>query len=344
MRVDLFAEGACSFTEPRANAEERLEAEVVEEEEQPLRLHESPATVYLTAAGTCTIEAIGSGDIEYESPPQVSQSFAVAKDPSEQITFTSPPPSDATVGDSYNPVVRLSAGIRVSFFTTTPSVCAIAPRDATVSLVGPGTCTVGARQKGVLETGPPEALQSFTVYGLTVVERPSILPTEPPATQPKTPPAITPTTEPKVNATPTKVKKSPTKAHHSTKKRKSSAEDGIPAKVRSKLLEDVRSVVRKDHLVRAFDIKAVTTTEERVLQLEGQSIPAGFTDRNVYFVAARVQGYCHGPGPCEAGADVIELTVSVTKPSPRPVEHAYAESYPDLNKLGVPVLLAAKAG
>ena len=164
MQVFVAAVGACSFGKPgQPNAEDRLEAERVEE--QPLELLASPVTVYFIGAGTCRIDASGSGDSEYEPPPEASQSFPVARDPSEQITFTSTPPSDATVGDSYDPVVRLSAGIRVSFFTTTPSVCAIAPLHAAVSLVGVGTCTIGVRQNGVSESEPPEGKQSFDVIG-----------------------------------------------------------------------------------------------------------------------------------------------------------------------------------
>ena len=163
--VDISTGGTCSFRKPSADEDERLEPRptfhgVVE-------AVPSPVTVYFIAAGTCTIEARGSGNSEYEYSSLASQTFQVGKDPSEQITFTSAPPSDATVGGSYNPVVRLSAGIRVSFFTTTPSVCTIAQRHATVSLVGLGTCTIGIRQHGVSESEPPEAQQSFKVYATT---------------------------------------------------------------------------------------------------------------------------------------------------------------------------------
>ena len=162
-RLVLLAGGACSFRAPTAK-QERLEVEI--NEKQPVELGESPAAVYFIAAGTCTMGASGIGDSEYESA-SASQSFVVGKDPSERITFTSAPPHDPIVGGSYNPEVRLSAGIPVSFFTTTPSVCTIAPRHAAVSLVGVGTCTIGARQNGVSESEPPEAQQSFKVYATT---------------------------------------------------------------------------------------------------------------------------------------------------------------------------------
>ena len=123
------------------------------------------------------------------------------------------------------------------------------------------------------------------------------------------------------------------------------ATGGIPTKVRAELLQDVGGGMRED-LERGLDIKAVTTTEEQALQLEGRPIPAGFTNPMVYFVAARVgpgrcqKEPCHGPLPSRY---VIEFTVPVTKPSPY-LEHArIAESYPDLNELGVPVVLAANA-
>ena len=140
------------MSKPRANAEEHLEAEV---EGQPVERAESPATVYLTAVGACSIEASRSGGSGYESQPEVWQSFRVAKDPAERITFTSTP-SNVAVGGSYDPVVRSSAAMRVSFFTTTPAVCTIAPRDAAVSFVGVGTCWIGvtARRNPGLRIAP----------------------------------------------------------------------------------------------------------------------------------------------------------------------------------------------
>lgn len=156
--VSLSVGGACSFSRPAAS--QTLEHEVVEE--QPLVPRESPAIVYFVEAGTCTIEAsyFRPHEDDYEGG-MASQSFPVAKDPSQRITFISNPPNEATVGEKYHPTVQLSPGIRVAFLTTTPSVCTI--NEAAVNLVGVGTCTVAVRQDGASESEPPEAQQSFTV-------------------------------------------------------------------------------------------------------------------------------------------------------------------------------------
>jgi hypothetical protein len=156
--VPLFARGACSFTPPRAPADQTLRP--ARHEKQPERTYQSPAKVYFVGAGTCTISAGGFEDSEYEAG-RASQAFPVVKDPSERITFVSKPPSKATVGGEYHPQVHLSAGIEVSFAATTASVCTI--EEGAVRLLGVGTCTIAARQNGVSEAAPPEAQQSFVV-------------------------------------------------------------------------------------------------------------------------------------------------------------------------------------
>lgn len=157
--VKLYASGACTFSMPGADEEETLEPEVAQKQSPPAQT--SPATAYLVAAGTCTISAQAAGNADYEEASEVSQSFPVAKGPPEQITFVSSPPSEALVGEKYHPTVQLSGGIRVSFGTTTPAVCAVT--EGAISLVGTGTCTIGVREQGISEQEPPEAQQSFAV-------------------------------------------------------------------------------------------------------------------------------------------------------------------------------------
>ncbi|HTU77850.1 MAG TPA: S8 family serine peptidase [Solirubrobacteraceae bacterium] len=54
------------------------------------------ATVSFTAVGTCTVDADQAGDAEYQSAPQVQQSFPVGP----EVTLVSPPPSPGTEASS----------------------------------------------------------------------------------------------------------------------------------------------------------------------------------------------------------------------------------------------------
>lgn len=165
--VELATRGACSFVAPTPGEDEPLEREAFRREPEP-ELDFAPRTVYFLTAGFCTIEAEAVASGEYEVPAKVEQSFPVASDPAERISFVSSAPSRATVGETYQPTVRLSAGIWASFTTTTPSVCVIqdpsyAYEGATVGLTGVGECTIAVRQQGVSASEPPAATQSFAV-------------------------------------------------------------------------------------------------------------------------------------------------------------------------------------
>ena len=159
--VYLGAEGACSLApldvEKTLPPEGGLGGPSATTTETPPKL---PATVYFVKTGTCTISAGG----RYRSE-RVSQSFTVAMGPPEQITFTSDPPSPAVVGGTYWPWVHSSAGLAVTFYITTPSVCEIVsgPRGGQhVSLIAAGTCTIAVKVEGS-SPGGPEAQQSFAV-------------------------------------------------------------------------------------------------------------------------------------------------------------------------------------
>ena len=196
--VRFYAGRACSSVGPHGADWESVRA--LHGLEPPPEDRPSPQTVYFDAAGTCTIRAHVEGNPEYEAARGVSQSFAVASDPSERITFTSTLRSEAAVGASYDPSARSSAGLDVFFFSATPSVCAVRVNlgSGEVRLIAPGTCTIDASQEPGPEEGKtplqaPEAQQSFTVSAKRFA------------------PTGTDTTEPKVRTTPTKVEKTPTK-------------------------------------------------------------------------------------------------------------------------------------
>jgi hypothetical protein len=122
------------------------------------------ATVSFVGVGTCTIDANQAGDASYQAAAQVQQSIAVGVTP-QTISFTSPPPGGAVVGDpDYTVAATATSGLAVTFTVTAGSagVCTIS--GATVTLVGAGTCTINANQAGNGTYGAaPQVQQSFAV-------------------------------------------------------------------------------------------------------------------------------------------------------------------------------------
>jgi PKD repeat protein len=129
----------------------------------------SGSVVSFSALGTCTIDANQAGDANYNPAPQAQQSFVVG---AQTITFTSSPPSPATVGGaSYIVAAAASSGLPVSFTSGAPAVCSVS--GSTVSFVAAGMCTIVANQGGDSTHAPaPPVQQSFIVEGL----RPLITP------------------------------------------------------------------------------------------------------------------------------------------------------------------------
>lgn len=175
----ITVEGACSFTQP--SLEHHLRTQVFGPHPVVTEFRTSPVTVYFTGAGTCSVAAVEACSEEYECgkhpPQQISQQFTVGRDPSDQITFTSIAPRDATVGGSYVPAVRSSAAVDVWFSSATRTVCTIHGVD--VSFISAGVCTIDVVQEEAIrearatpeeiEEGVranPEAQQSFTVRTL----------------------------------------------------------------------------------------------------------------------------------------------------------------------------------
>jgi hypothetical protein len=108
----------------------------------------SGATVTFVAVGTCVIDANQAGNTNYEAATQVQQSF----DPdtgTQNITFTSTPPSPAVVGGTYTPAASGGASGNPVTFSVDPSAngsCSIS--GATVTFVAVGTCVIDANQAG----------------------------------------------------------------------------------------------------------------------------------------------------------------------------------------------------
>ncbi len=120
------------------------------------------AKVSFSAVGTCTIEALQTGDGEYQAAAPVQQSFTVAP-ASQTVSFTSTAPTSAVAGGAPYAVSALStSGLPVTFSSLTPAVCSA--EAATVSFIAAGTCTIAAAQAGNGDyEAAAEVMQSFSV-------------------------------------------------------------------------------------------------------------------------------------------------------------------------------------
>ncbi len=120
----------------------------------------SGSTVTILALGTCTLNANQAGDTNYNTAPQVSQSFTVSK-ASQVITFSGL--AGRTIGDPpFTVSATASSGLAVTFSSSTPGICTAA--GTTVTIVAAGLCTVNANQAGDATYNPaPQVSQSFTV-------------------------------------------------------------------------------------------------------------------------------------------------------------------------------------
>jgi hypothetical protein len=171
---------ACSWTKPPEEPG-LLEEEGYYVNEPGGTAHAPPATVYLVAAGACTVVATSEGQA-------VSQEITVVKNPATKLAFTTTPPTNATVGGSYAPKVRESPILAVSYYIPTGYVCSTVR--AEVVFYHPGTCTIQVRQAGGTGTGrgESEAEQSFVVTGPeTATPETKTTPTTPKKAKPKKP-------------------------------------------------------------------------------------------------------------------------------------------------------------
>lgn len=124
------------------------------------------SNVSFHGAGTCEIRANQAGDGTYAAAPQVSQSFPVAAPPppkiSQTITFTSAPPVNARIGDTYDVAATGGGSGNPVVFTVAGAACSIAGAQVTFEAVG--ECEVTASQAGNAGYfAAPPVSQSITV-------------------------------------------------------------------------------------------------------------------------------------------------------------------------------------
>jgi probable HAF family extracellular repeat protein len=117
-------------------------------------------SVNLLTAGTCTITASQAGDADFQPAAPVTRSFTV-RQAAQTITFPKPP--NATMLQSPVAITATSnSGLPVTVTSSTQGVCTI---DAfSVTLFGPGTCTLTATQAGnTVYLAATPVVRSFTV-------------------------------------------------------------------------------------------------------------------------------------------------------------------------------------
>ncbi|HBH62269.1 MAG TPA: hypothetical protein DDX85_11145 [Nitrospiraceae bacterium] len=123
----------------------------------------SGSTVTLVAAGTCTIRAAQTGNVNYNPADNVDQSFTIsAASQSQTITVTTAAPGSATYNTTFNVAATASSGLGVEITTT--GVCSgSGTGSATITMTsGTGTCTVHYNQAGNGTYSPAPDVTSAT--------------------------------------------------------------------------------------------------------------------------------------------------------------------------------------
>ena len=127
----------------------------------------SAGVVHFTGVGICTIDANQAGGEggTYNAAPQVQQSFSVGK-ASQMVGWTSPPPSNAVVGGTWQATGFSSSGLPVTFVVQSgsSSVCSVDATTNLVSFQSNGYCAITVTQAGNANyDAATPVLQSFNV-------------------------------------------------------------------------------------------------------------------------------------------------------------------------------------
>ena len=133
----------------------------------PLVCGVSGSTASFLKIGSCVIAANQAGGGGYFAAQQVTQSVTVAA--AQTITFTSSPPSPATVGSSYTvSATGGGSGNPVLFSSKTPATCTVSNK--MVKFVANGACAVAADQAGGGGYLAAAATQTITVYATQTIK------------------------------------------------------------------------------------------------------------------------------------------------------------------------------
>jgi DNA/RNA endonuclease G (NUC1) len=107
----------------------------------PLRCSVSGGTVTFLKTGTCTLVAHAAGSATFDPATGPAQSFVIAKR-TATISITNIP-ANATLGDSFTPIIAYTGNGTTHLRSETPFVCRVLG-DTRVKFVGLGTCTLVA--------------------------------------------------------------------------------------------------------------------------------------------------------------------------------------------------------
>jgi probable HAF family extracellular repeat protein len=147
----------------------------------------SGLSIDLHTAGTCTMTATQPGNADFLPASPVTRSFTVAQ-ATQTITFPKPPNS-TMLQSPLTISATASSGLPVTVASTTPAVCTI--DGVTVTLVGPGTCTLRATQPGnAVYAAATPVVRSFSV---TKVAQTITFPRPPTSTLIQSPLTLSPT-------------------------------------------------------------------------------------------------------------------------------------------------------
>ncbi len=116
--------------------------------------------ITLLIAGSCSITATQPGNLTYRPANPVTRTFTVTQ-VAQTITFANP--GSKTMAQSpFTVTPTASSGLPVTLTSTTTAICTVS--GFTVTLLGPGTCTLTATQPGNTVYRPANAVtRSFTV-------------------------------------------------------------------------------------------------------------------------------------------------------------------------------------
>ncbi len=117
-------------------------------------------SVKMLSTGMCSLSAKQAGNANFLPAGEVTQTFSVAK-ASQSISFAALL-ERALGGAAFDVVASSSAGLPVTFSTSTSAVCSVT--GVSVNVLAVGTCTIAANQAGNSNyNAAPQVLRSFTV-------------------------------------------------------------------------------------------------------------------------------------------------------------------------------------
>jgi len=109
-------------------------------------VNSSTGVVTAITAGTCIVAANQSGNTQYASAPQVTQSIPVSFNSNQTISFGAVP--TLSLGGTASVSAMASSGLPVTYSSTTPTICTVDVSSGLVTDLTAGACIIAANQAG----------------------------------------------------------------------------------------------------------------------------------------------------------------------------------------------------